>query len=181
MAVVIEEVQLIQSCTHVQPFSISFKGILKSHYSIACHLVQKGCPEPGPKTLSLIGQPNSEAHGPTGTEVILGFPSVTHSWPGPTPFFSRGHCPDVQMVREPLTCMAFLGGLGGVRNAHSQSPLTTSKTGGPWLGPEPAEVVRERKDDPGHGTQQEVRTLGSIPYLAMDFGRNSFQTGFSTC
>lgn len=34
----------------------------------------------------------------------------------------------------------------------------------------PAEVIREREDDPGHGKQWEVRTLSSIPRLVIDFG-----------
>lgn len=158
MAVVIEEVQLIQSCTHVQPFSISFKGILKSHYSITCHLVQKGCPEPGPKTLSLIGQPNSEAHGPTGTEVILGFPSVTHSWPGPTPFSSRGHCPDVQMVREPLTAWPFWVAWVGSGMPIARVPSPQARLEGPgwalnqlkWSGKEKMtlDMERNRKSGP---------------------------------
>lgn len=48
-------------------------------------------------------------------------------------------------------------------------------------GPEPAQGVREREDDPGHGTQGEVRTLTSIPCLAMDFGGSPFQACFSAC
>lgn len=37
-------------------------------------------------------------------------------------------------------------------------------------GSEPVEVIKEREDDPGHGMQWDVRTLSSIPHLAMDFG-----------
>lgn len=36
-------------------------------------------------------------------------------------------------------------------------------------GSEPAEVVREREDAPGHRMQWKVRTLSSIPCLVMDF------------
>ena len=108
--------KILHTCKTI--FHFILKRIFESHYSTACHLIQKRCPEPDPKTPSLIGWPTSGAHKPTGTEVILRFPAVTQFWLEPTTCSSWGHCPDMQMVREALTCMAFLGGLGS-------APLTT--------------------------------------------------------
>lgn len=176
----IEEVQLIQSCTRVQLFSISFKIIFKNHYNITCHIVQKGCPEPGPETLPSLSLSSSEA---LRHRVIVGFPVVTLGtpWPGLTPFSSQGHCPDAQTVVEPLMYVVFLGGLGlGLLTAKVPQPRARLWRGGCCpLGPEPAEVVRAREDHPGHGLQWGVGTLGSIPCLAMDLGEETLSKSVS--
>lgn len=176
----IEEVQLIQSCTRVQLFSISFKRTFKNHYSITCHIVQKGCPEPGPETLPSLGPSSS---GALRHRVILGFPVVAlrTPWPGATPFSGQGHCPDAQTVGEPLMYVVFLGGLGsGLLTARVPQPRARLWRGGCCsLGPEPAEVVRAREDHPGHGLQWGVRTIGSILCLAMDLGEDTLSKSVS--
>lgn len=90
-------------------FNRLFFFFFKATYCITCHPTQNDYPEPVHHISSLRGQTSSVA---TQTEVVLGFPAVAQFWPGPKSCSSKGHCPGLQTVREALTCIVFLGGLG---------------------------------------------------------------------